>query len=123
MKALVVTHDAVSRIAEPDAAIGVNHHVVRGIERFAVVAFGQHGGMAVVLVADHAAAGVPAGDLPAFEIEGVAVAIAGRAADVVTVEDGIEDLVLGEAAVDGDDVGIGIANGIAIGPIARSLGE
>ena len=28
-----------------------------------------------------------------------------------------------ERLFDGDDVGIGIANGIAIGPIARSLGE
>src|ERR1039458_6450093 len=72
-KAFVAAHDAVGRVGEPDAAIGMHHDIVRRIQRLAVVLVGDHGHRAVMLVAHHAAPGMLAGQLAAFEIEGVAV--------------------------------------------------
>src|ERR1039458_1111741 len=80
-KAFVAAHDAVGRVGEPDAAIGMHHDIVRRIQRLAVVLVGDHGHRAVMLVAHHAAPGVLAGELAAFEIEGVPVAVARRAAE------------------------------------------
>src|SRR6185503_6259624 len=71
---------AVRRIGEPIAAVGVRHHVVRRIQRLAVESIREHGDGAVVLVAHDAAQQVLARDLPALEIERVAVAVVRRRA-------------------------------------------
>src|SRR3546814_20337180 len=56
----------------------MHHGVVRRIEAVALgVLVGQHRHRAVVLVAHHPAVQVLAGYLPALEVEGVAVAVAG----------------------------------------------
>ena len=60
---------------------GWTTRVVGGVERLALELVGQHGDAAVVLVADHAAVAVLAGDLPALVVERVAVAVAGRVAE------------------------------------------
>ena len=72
----VVHHAAVSGVGEPDAAIRMHHDVVGCVERFVLPLVGQHGGRAVVFVADNAAVAVFAGKLAAIKIEGVAVAVA-----------------------------------------------
>ena len=41
--AFVVGVDAVARVGEPDAAVGLDHHVVGRVETLAVEAIGQHG--------------------------------------------------------------------------------
>src|SRR6185436_8822646 len=77
LEPFVVAADAVGRIREPDAAVGMHGDVVRRVEPFAVEAIREHGLRPVVLVADDAAAAVLARDLPAFEVERVPVAVAG----------------------------------------------
>ena len=79
--ALVFAERAVAGIGEPDAAVGVDDGVVGGVEGLAAEAVGQDGGLAVVLVADDAAVAVLAGDLAALAVEGVAIGVAGGAAD------------------------------------------
>ena len=81
LEAFVVAADAVGRIGEPDAAVGMHDDVVGRVQALALELFGDHGDRAVRLVADDAAAAVLARQLPAFEIERVAVAVAGRIAE------------------------------------------
>src|SRR5262249_35603630 len=71
---------AIGRVGKPDAAIGVRNGVIGRIEALAVEQVGDHRRRAVVLVADHAPRQMLAGNLPALEIEGVAVAVVGRQA-------------------------------------------
>ena len=54
----------------------MHHGIVGGVEGFAAVAVGEHGDLAVVLVAHHAAVAVFAGNLAPGPVEGVAVAVA-----------------------------------------------
>ena len=51
--AFVVRVDAVARVGEPDAAVALDHDVVRRIEALAVVAIGQHRARAVEFGARH----------------------------------------------------------------------
>src|ERR1035438_6898345 len=100
-KSLVASHDAVGRVGEPDAAIGMDHEVVGRIQGLAVELVGDHGDAALVLVTHDAAASVLAGELAAFEIEGVSVAVARRVAEDADVPDalGAEELpVVGNVA-------------------------
>src|ERR1019366_7474334 len=76
-EAFVVAEDAVGRIGEPDAAIGVHDNVVGRIQALAFELISDDGGGAVDFVAHHAAAAMFAGKLAAFEVEGIAVAVAG----------------------------------------------
>src|SRR5215471_18881679 len=69
---------AIGRVGKPDAAIGVRNDVIGRIEALAVEQVGDHRRRAVVLVADDAPRQMLAGNLPALEIEGVAVAVVGR---------------------------------------------
>ncbi len=161
LEAFVVAHDAVGGVGEPDAAIGMDHDVVGGIERLALELVGDHGDGAIVLIARHAPRAVLAGELPAFEIEGVAVAVAGgvavdgdvavlfEAAELAVVGDvapeeevalrvpgrplrparagveafdgGAADFVFFEAGVEGDDIGVGVAERLMAGPVALGL--
>ena len=81
LEAFVVAVDAVGRIGEPDAAVGMDHDVVGRVQALAFELVGDDGDGAVVFVADDAAAAVLAGKLAAFEIERVAVAVAGGIAE------------------------------------------
>ena len=72
---------AVIGIGEPDRAVLVGREVVGRVQRLAVVIVGQHGHRAVMLPAHHAAQKMLGGNLPALEIEGVAVGIEGLAAE------------------------------------------
>src|ERR1700685_3417706 len=56
------------------------NHVVGRVERLAVVALGERSDLPIVFVPGHAASSVLAGDLAPFEIESVAVAVAGGTA-------------------------------------------
>ena len=151
--ALVVHQAPVTGIGEPDRpVVGVNNRVVGSIQLLAVDLVRQHGDRAVVLVTDHAAVAVLAGNLAARPVERVAVGIARGVAEradvpvlfqvphldvvgnvapeqvathaiprralgpehvlaVVNAADGrVAELVLLEAVVDHDDVGIGVAD-------------
>src|SRR4029077_12630612 len=77
---LVVAADAVARVREPDAAVGVRRNVVRRVQALAVVALRDGSDATVVLVARDAPAAVLARQLPAREVERVAVRVAGRLA-------------------------------------------
>ena len=79
--ALVVRVDAVARVGEPDAAVALDHDVVRRIEALAVVAIGEHRARAVDLGARHGAAAVLARDETALQVDGVAVAVHRRLAE------------------------------------------
>jgi hypothetical protein len=73
--ALVVAHDPVVRIGEPDRAVRPHHHVVRRVEALALVAVGDHGDRAVGLGTCHAARSMLAGDQPSLAVTGVAIGI------------------------------------------------
>ena len=72
---------AVGRVGEPDAAVRMRDRVVGRVEPLAVPGVGEHRDRAVELVADDAPGEVLAGDLPALEVEGVAVAVVRRHAE------------------------------------------
>jgi hypothetical protein len=72
---LVVCHDPVERIAEPDRAVGGDDDVVRRVQLLAVVAVGDDGDRAVELGASHPPGAMLAGDETADAIDGVAVRI------------------------------------------------
>ena len=69
---------AIRRIREPDAAIRVRHHVVRGVEALAFVGVCEQGNGTVELVAHHAAGQMLAGELPPLVVEHVAVTVVRR---------------------------------------------
>ena len=79
--ALVVGQDPVAGVGEPHRAVGGDHDVVGGVERFAVDAVGEHGDRAVVLGPGHPPGEVLAGDEPALPVPGVAVGVVGGAAE------------------------------------------
>ena len=66
---------AVGRIGEPVAAVGMRHDVVWRVELLALIGVGDHGRRTVVLVACDAAREMLAGELPALEVERIAVAV------------------------------------------------
>src|ERR1700736_4017439 len=71
---LIDADRAVAGIGEPDRlVVGVNHDVVRSIELLSACLLGQYGDRPVMFEADEP--GPLAGDLPPFEIEGVAVGL------------------------------------------------
>ena len=59
----------------------MNHNVIRRVEPLASEFVGDHRDGSVVFVTRHAAVAVLAGKLPPLEVEGVAVAVAGRIAE------------------------------------------
>ena len=77
----LVEQAAIGRIGEPIRPVNVLDHVVGRGERLAREAVGQHRRRTVQLVADHAPAGVLAGDLAALLVEAVAVGIVARRAE------------------------------------------
>ena len=79
--AFVAAADAVRRVGEPDAAVGMDDDVVRRVQAPALETVRDDRHRAGVLVARHAPAAVLAGDLAPFVVERVAVAVAGRAAE------------------------------------------
>src|ERR1700722_11468398 len=80
--ALIDTDRAVTGIGEPDrAVIGVHDDIVRTVELFAVGLLGQHGERAVMLIAHEPRP--LAGNLPALEVEGVAIALVGRLVELL----------------------------------------
>ena len=79
--ALELRHDPVAGVGEPDAVVGLHHHIVRRVEPLALVLVGDDGDRAVRLGAGHAPASVLAGDEPALAVAGVAVAVVGLGAE------------------------------------------
>ena len=120
--ALVVHHDAVVRIGEPDRAVRLHHHVVRRVQPLPLVALGEHGDAAVMLGAHHRAGAVQARDQPAFLVPGVAVGEVARLAvdrDALAL-DPAQDAVVGDVA---EQQAVGIAEPHRpLGP-AAALGE
>src|SRR5437870_13375991 len=78
LEPLVVSEDAVNRVREPNAAVGMNRNVVRRIQPFSFELIRNNGNRSIRLVAYHAPSAVFARKLPALVVEGVAVAVAGR---------------------------------------------
>jgi hypothetical protein len=76
--AFVVGVDAVARVGEPDAAVGLDDHVVGRVEAFAVETLGQHLAPAVEADARDAAAAVLTRDQPAFAIDRVSIGVQRR---------------------------------------------
>ena len=79
--ALVVRHDPVGRIGEPDRVVGLHHHVVRAVQPLALVAVGDDRDAAVMLGARDAPPAVLARDEPSLPVDGVAVRVAARLAE------------------------------------------
>src|SRR5205814_1994941 len=73
--AFVDSGDAVTGIGEPDTAIGMHDDVVRRVETFALELVGYYSNRAVVLIAGYAPRAMLAGELAAFVVESVAVAV------------------------------------------------
>src|SRR4029453_9797101 len=73
--ALIVGIDAVARIGEPDAAVGLDDDVVRAVEALAVEFVRERDDGAVDLRARDAPVAVLAGDEAALTVDGVAVGI------------------------------------------------
>src|SRR5438067_6016482 len=73
--AFVDSGDAVTGIGEPDTAIGMHDDVVRRVETFALELVGYYSHRAVVLIAGYAPRAMLAGELAAFVVESVAVAV------------------------------------------------
>ena len=97
----------------------MDHAVIGGVEAAAfLVGIGEHGDTAVVLVADDLAREMAKGDLPALEVEGVAVAVprgrAEAAADVAVLLEPAQLLVVGD--VRPDEVAADAVPGRAFGP-------
>src|SRR5256712_11427966 len=72
----VGAQDPVTRVGEPDRAIGVDRGIVRRVELLAFEVIGQHGPGAVVLAAAHTARDVLHRDQPALVLARVAARIA-----------------------------------------------
>ena len=71
-------HEApIARISEPDATVGMDDHVVWGIERFALITIRQHGNAAIILGARHPARAMLARDEAPLPVTGVAVGVIG----------------------------------------------
>src|SRR5712691_333147 len=81
LETLVVAADAVGRVGEPDAAVGMHHDIVGRVEPLALELVRNHRDRAVVFVANHAPAPVLAGKLAALVVESVSVAVAGGIAE------------------------------------------
>src|SRR5215471_7683875 len=74
-----VVHEApIAWISEPDATVGMDDHIVWGIERFALITIRQHGDAAVILGTSHPARAVLARDEAPLPVAGVAVGVIGR---------------------------------------------
>src|SRR5262245_10933184 len=74
-----VVHEApIARISEPDATVGMDNHVVWGIERFALITIRQHGDAAVILGTSHSARAMLARDKAPLPVAGVTVGVIGR---------------------------------------------
>src|SRR6185369_16501592 len=104
---------------EPHAAVGVDEHVIGGVEVLALPALGEHRDRAIVLVANDASGGVLTRDEAASEVEGVAVALGRRLAndaDPAVVVEPAELPIVGGVAP--DQVTADGAPGGALGPQA-----
>src|SRR5215831_3343850 len=75
LKPLVKPANAVSRICEPDRAVGSHHDVVWRIEPLAVVALGDHGDGPVKLGPDDAPSAMFAAHQASLTVGGVSVRI------------------------------------------------
>ncbi|SIT56991.1 hypothetical protein BQ8794_30440 [Mesorhizobium prunaredense] len=78
--ALIVVHDAVGRIREPDRAVRRNHDVVRRVEAPAFEPVGNDRDRAVELRPCHPSRQVLAGDKPPLIVDRVSVAVIARLA-------------------------------------------
>src|SRR5208282_360820 len=78
--ALVIGHDAVTGVGEPDCAVGMNGEIVGSVELFALIAVHQNRDRAVRFGARYAAGVVFAGEQAALAVAKVAVAVIRRAA-------------------------------------------
>ena len=74
--AFVIHEAAVAGIGKPNAAIRMHHCIIRGVELFAAKFVSQNGNLAVVLVTHHTAVTVLAGNLAAFIVKRVSIAVA-----------------------------------------------
>src|SRR5215475_2557842 len=73
-----VVHEApIARISEPDATVGMDDHVIWGVERFALITICQHGDAAIILGARHPAWAMLARDEAPLPVAGVAVGVIG----------------------------------------------
>ena len=106
--ALVVAHDPVVRIGEPDRAVRLDHHVVGRIEPLALVGVGDDRDRAVGFGAGDAARAVLAGDQPPLAVARVAVGVVGVGAEDVdaAVPGPAHHAVVGDVAPD-QLVGVG----------------
>jgi hypothetical protein len=76
--AFITAHRTITGIGEPDAAIGVHHDIVWGIEAFALPLIRDYGNGTVVLIPHDTAGKVLARKLTPLVIEGIAVGIVRR---------------------------------------------
>ena len=76
--AFVVHEASIARISEPDATVGMDDHVVWGIERFALITIRQHSNAAIILGARHPARAMLARDEAPLPVTGVAVGVIDR---------------------------------------------
>lgn len=117
LEALVIADAPVAGIGEPDAAIWMNDHIVGSVEGFAIKLLGEDGDGAIAFVADHAPGAVFAGNLSAFAIEGIAVAVVGWIsgdADMAVFGQPAELDVIGDIAP--DEIAADAAPGGSFGP-------
>src|SRR5262249_44258926 len=77
----VIATDAVCRVGEPDAAVRMDDDVVRRVQSLALKLFSDDRDGPIRFIANDAAAAMLAGELPSFEVERIAVAVAGRIAE------------------------------------------
>src|SRR5204862_5425170 len=113
----VIHHAAVAGVGEPNAAVGVDDDIVGRVKRFVLPFVRQDRERAVVFVADDAAIAVLAGELAAFVVEGVAVAVAARVAEHADVAVFVEQAhlaVVGNIAP--EDVTADAVPGTTLGP-------
>src|SRR6266852_4338110 len=74
-----VVHEApIARISEPDATVGMDDHVVWGIERFTLITIRQYRDAAVIFGARHPARAMLARDEAPLPVAGVAIGVIGR---------------------------------------------
>ena len=71
----VIRHNAVAGVAEPDGPVGMNHHVIRGVQLLALKAIHQHGDGAIMFGARHPARVMLARDQPPLTVAAVPIAV------------------------------------------------
>src|SRR5579872_1827892 len=101
--AFIDAENPIAWVSEPDAAVGMDNDVVRGIERLALPFIGENGDGAGMFVADDAACVMLARELTALPIKRISVRIVRRraeGADVVVFFEPAQLPVVGNIAPD-----------------------